>query len=77
MMMATTAEHYRIKILDWGGDGWRWHLLRSRPAEFRHSAAAHEKVKTLRAFHLENDAVGEDSRVAPRTAQAAMRHSSI
>jgi len=25
MMMATTAAHWRIKILDFGGDGGRWH----------------------------------------------------
>src|SRR5262249_41657501 len=54
------GEHWRIRILDFGGDGgWRWHRERAKPAEFSSKASALEKIETLEAFELAHGAVAE------------------
>ena len=70
MTMTTTKEHWRIKVLHFGGDGWRWHLERNRPAEFHDAAKARETLEFLRAFKLGNQATAEVVQIPEGTKEA-------
>src|SRR5262249_32123078 len=64
-------ENYRIRILDFGGDGnWRWHLERSRPAERPSKAAAEANAEHLDAFELRHRAVAGVVPIARTDAEA-------
>jgi len=63
MMMATTHEHYRIKILDWGGDAWRWHRVGKHPAMFPDRTSARQEIRNLRSTGLVADALTKAVRI--------------
>ena len=64
-------EHYRIRIVDFGGDGnWRWHRDRAVVATFRTEAAAREKIGTVEAFLIDSQATAEVVKIPAGTKRA-------
>jgi hypothetical protein len=63
--MATkrTTEHWRIKILDWGGVAWRWHQIGRHPAKFADRPSARHEIRNLRTTGLVADAAAEAVRI--------------
>jgi hypothetical protein len=57
--MTTKHEHWRIKILDWGGDAWRWHYMGKHPAKFPSRPCAMHEIRSLRKMELVADAETE------------------
>jgi len=53
------AEHWRIRILDWGGNTWRWHRVGSHPAKFPDRPSARHEIRNLRTTGLVADAAAE------------------
>jgi hypothetical protein len=55
----TTEPHWRIAILDFGCDGWRWHVLDKEPVEFSDRPTARKRREVLRILGLRGEAVAE------------------